>query len=120
MGENWELVSDALNSIIQLKCIYRRPKECKERHKLLTDKSSGDGADSADDSGSSQHYPSALPGIPKGSARQLFQRLQGPFEEETLKTHFEKIIFLGQKLHQIRRKLRIIWFAIKVRLQPVI
>ncbi|CAN6173421.1 unnamed protein product [Urochloa humidicola] len=104
MGENWELVSDALNSIIQLKCIYRRPNECKERHKLLTDKSSGDGADSADDSGSSQHYPSALPGIPKGSARQLFQRLQGPFEEETLKTHFEKIIFIGQKLHQTRRK----------------
>jgi len=104
MGENWELVSDALNSIIQLKCIYRRPNECKERHKLLTDKSSGDGADSADDSGSSQHYPSALPGIPKGSARQLFQRLQGPFEEETLKTHFEKLIFLGQKLHQTRRK----------------
>jgi len=34
----------------------------------------------------------------------LFQRLQGPFEEETLKTHFEKIIFLGQKLHQTRRK----------------
>ncbi|CAL4966654.1 unnamed protein product [Urochloa decumbens] len=104
MGENWELVSDALNSIIQLKCIYRRPNECKERHKLLTDKSSGDGADSADDSGSSQHYPSALPGIPKGSARQLFQRLQGPFEEETLKTNFEKIIFLGQKLHQTHRK----------------
>ncbi|XP_062203024.1 chromatin modification-related protein EAF1 B-like isoform X2 [Phragmites australis] len=104
MGENWELVSDALNSIVQLKCIYRRPNECKERHKLLTDKTSGDGADSADDSGSSQHYPSALPGIPKGSARQLFQRLQGPFEEETLKTHFEKIIFLGQKLHQTRRK----------------
>lgn len=104
MGENWELVSDALNSIIQLKCIYRRPNECKERHKLLTDKSSGDGADSADDSGSSQHYPSSLPGIPKGSARQLFQRLQGPFEEETLKTHFEKIIILGHKLHQTRRK----------------
>ncbi|XP_020406147.1 chromatin modification-related protein EAF1 B isoform X1 [Zea mays] len=104
MGENWELVSDALNSIIQLKCIYRRPNECKERHKLLTDKSCGDGADSADDSGSSQHYPSALPGIPKGSARQLFQRLQGPFEEGTLKTHFEKIILLGQKLHQTRRK----------------
>ncbi|OQU87040.1 hypothetical protein SORBI_3003G196300 [Sorghum bicolor] len=103
MGENWELVSDALNSIIQLKCIYRRPNECKERHKLLMDKSC-DGADSADDSGSSQHYSSALPGIPKGSARQLFQRLQGPFEEETLKTHFEKIIFLGQKLHQTRRK----------------
>lgn len=104
MGQNWELVSDALNSIVQLKCIYRRPDECKDRHKLLTDKSSGDGADSADDSGSSQHYQSTLPGIPKGSARQLFQRLQGPFEEETLKTHFEKIIFLGQRLHPCRIK----------------
>ncbi|KAG8051553.1 hypothetical protein GUJ93_ZPchr0001g32202, partial [Zizania palustris] len=104
MGQNWELVSDALNSIIRLKCIYRRPNECKDRHKLLTEKSSSDGADSADDSGSSQHYQSTLPGIPKGSARQLFQRLQGPFEEETLKAHFEKIIFLGQKLHPNHRK----------------
>jgi hypothetical protein len=52
-------------------CIYRRPNECKERHKLLTDKSC-DGADSADDSGSSQHYPSALPGIPKVNSHLLF------------------------------------------------
>jgi len=29
------------------------------------DKSTGDGADSAEDSGSSQSYPSTLPGIPK-------------------------------------------------------
>lgn len=29
------------------------------------DKSAGDGADSAEDSGSSQPYPSTLPGIPK-------------------------------------------------------
>ncbi|KAL6881980.1 hypothetical protein ACP4OV_011452 [Aristida adscensionis] len=104
MGENWELVSDALNSIVQLKCIYRRPNECMERHKVLTEKSSDGGADSADDSGSSKHCQAALPGIPKGSARQLFQRLQGPFEEETLKEHFEKIIVLGQRLHQTRRK----------------
>lgn len=46
-----------------MQCIYRRPNECKEHYKLLTDKSSGDGADSADDSGSSQ--PFTLPGIPK-------------------------------------------------------
>ncbi|KAL6881979.1 hypothetical protein ACP4OV_011451 [Aristida adscensionis] len=104
MGENWELVSDALNSIVQFKCIYRRPNECMERHKLLMDKNSGDGPDSADDSGSSKHYQSALPGIPKGSARQLFERLQGPLEEEILKEHFEKIIVLGQRLHQTRRK----------------
>ncbi|KAG4921641.1 hypothetical protein JHK86_050454 [Glycine max] len=32
-----------------------------------------------------------------GSARQLFQRLQGPMEEDTLKSHFDKIIKIGQK-----------------------
>ncbi|XP_004514270.1 chromatin modification-related protein EAF1 B-like isoform X2 [Cicer arietinum] len=97
MGPNWELVSDAINSTLQFKCIFRKPKECKERHKILMDKSAGDGADSAEDSGSSQSYPSTLPGIPKGSARQLFQRLQGPMEEDTLKSHFDKIIKIGQK-----------------------
>ncbi|PKA63353.1 E1A-binding protein p400 [Apostasia shenzhenica] len=113
MGLNWELVSDALNSTLhfkaltylhsfKLQCIYRKPKECKERHKSLMDRSASDGADSAEDSGSSQPYPSTLPGIPKGSARQLFQRLQGPMEEDTLKAHFEKIILIGQRLHSSR------------------
>ncbi|XP_042489948.1 chromatin modification-related protein EAF1 B-like, partial [Macadamia integrifolia] len=102
MGPNWELVSDAINSTLQFKCIFRKPKECKERHKILMDRNGGDGADSAEDSGSSQPYPSTLPGIPKGSARQLFQRLQGPMEEDTLKSHFEKIILLGQQLHSRR------------------
>ncbi|KAK4270225.1 hypothetical protein QN277_023287 [Acacia crassicarpa] len=97
MGPNWELISDAINSILQLKYIFRKPKECKERHKILMDKSAGDGADSAEDSGSSQSYPSTLPGIPKGSARHLFQRLHGPTEEDTIKSHFEKIIKIGQK-----------------------
>ncbi|KAI3960659.1 hypothetical protein MKX01_003833 [Papaver californicum] len=104
MGPNWELVSDVINSTLQFKCIFRKPKDCKERHKLLMDKSAGDGADSADDSGSSQPYPSTLPGIPKGSARQLFQRLRGPMEEDTLKAHFEKIISIGQ--HQHSRKIQ--------------
>ncbi|KAE9618018.1 putative nucleoplasmin ATPase transcription factor MYB-HB-like family [Lupinus albus] len=99
MGPNWELVSDAINSSLQFKCIYRKPYECKERHKILMDRSAGDGADSAEDSGSSQSYPSTLPGIPKGSAMQLFQRLQGPMEEDTLKSHFDKIIKIGQKQH---------------------
>ncbi|KAJ8527188.1 hypothetical protein K7X08_029665 [Anisodus acutangulus] len=97
MGPNWELVSDAINSTLQFKCIYRKSNECKERHKILMDRTTGDGADSAEDSGSSQPYPSTLPGIPKGSARQLFQRLQGPMEEDTLKSHFEKIILIGKK-----------------------
>ncbi|KAL5794794.1 hypothetical protein ACOSP7_003388 [Xanthoceras sorbifolium] len=99
MGPNWELVSDAINSTLQFKCIFRKPKECKERHKILMDRGAGDGADSAEDSGSSQSYPSTLPGIPKGSARQLFQRLQGPMEEDTVKSHFEKIIMIGKKQH---------------------
>ncbi|GJT09921.1 chromatin modification-related protein EAF1 B-like protein isoform X1 [Tanacetum coccineum] len=102
MGPNWELISDAINSTLQFKCIFRKSKECKERHKILMDRNTGDGADSAEDSGSSQPYPSTLPGIPEGSARQLFQRLQGPMEEDTLKTHFEKIIIIGQKQHYRR------------------
>ncbi|KAJ4868016.1 Chromatin modification-related protein EAF1 B [Raphanus sativus] len=99
MGPNWELISDAVNSTLKIKCIYRNPTECKERHKILMDKTASDGADSAEDSGTSQSYPSTLPGIPKGSARQLFQRLQGPMEEDTLKSHFEKICLIGKKLH---------------------
>ncbi|CDY52088.1 BnaCnng21890D [Brassica napus] len=99
MGPNWEFISDAINSTLKIKCIYRNPSECKERHKILMDKTASDGADSAEDSGTSQSYPSTLPGIPKGSARQLFQRLQGPMEEDTLKSHFEKICLIGKKLH---------------------
>ncbi|RXH98067.1 hypothetical protein DVH24_010392 [Malus domestica] len=104
MGPNWEFISDAINSTLHLKCIFRKPKECKERHKILMDMNSGDGADSAEDSGSSQPYPSTIPGIPKarGSARQLFQRLQEPMEEDVLKSHFEKMINIGQKHHYRR------------------
>ncbi|GMI76181.1 hypothetical protein like AT3G24880 [Hibiscus trionum] len=98
MGPNWQLVSDAINSTLHFKCISRKPKECMERHRILMDRS-GDGADSVDDSGSSQPYPSTLPGIPMGSARQLFQHLQGPMEEDTLKSHFEKIIVIIKKQH---------------------
>ncbi|KAL8058024.1 hypothetical protein ABFX02_04G222200 [Erythranthe guttata] len=98
LGPNWELVSDAINNTVQ-KCIYRKAKECKVRHSFLMDRSPGDGADSAEDSGSSQPYSSTLRGIPKGSARQLFQRLQGPMEEETVKSHFAKITMIAQKQH---------------------
>ncbi|XP_047094521.1 chromatin modification-related protein EAF1 B-like isoform X2 [Lolium rigidum] len=104
LGQNWELVSDAINHIVQFKTVHRQPKECKDRHKVLVDKSSGDGADSAEDSGSSQHYHFTIPGIPQGSARQLFQRLQGPFEEENLKSHFEKIILLMPQVQYRRRQ----------------
>ncbi|GFY99496.1 helicase/SANT-associated, DNA binding protein [Actinidia rufa] len=51
MGPNWELISDAINSTLQFKCIFRKPKDCKERHKILMDGTVGDGADSAEDSG---------------------------------------------------------------------
>lgn len=54
------------NHILQyFQCVFRKPKECKDRHKILMDRTTGDGADSAEDSGSSQSYPSTLPGIPK-------------------------------------------------------
>uniref|UniRef100_A0ACD5TCW4 Uncharacterized protein n=1 Tax=Avena sativa TaxID=4498 RepID=A0ACD5TCW4_AVESA len=104
LGQNWDLVSDAINHIVQFKTVHRQPKECKDRHKVLVDKSSGDAADSAEDSGSSQHYHFTIPGIPQGSARQLFQRLQGPFEEENLKSHFEKIILLMPQVQYRRRQ----------------
>ncbi|GJN22105.1 hypothetical protein PR202_gb09641 [Eleusine coracana subsp. coracana] len=65
VGQNWELVSDAINSIVRFKSVHRQPNECKERHKVLVDRSSCDGADSAEDSGSSQRYHNSLPGIPK-------------------------------------------------------
>ncbi|KAH9291336.1 hypothetical protein KI387_043474, partial [Taxus chinensis] len=99
VGPNWELVSDIINSSLQIKCIFRKPKDCKERHKSLTERTSGDGGDSPEDSGSSQPYPSTLPGIPKGSARMLLQRLQSPMEEEALQTHFKKIVQIGQQQH---------------------
>ncbi|KAK1355983.1 Helicase/SANT-associated [Heracleum sosnowskyi] len=102
MGPNWDLVSDAFNGTLKFKCIFRKPKECKDRHKVLMDSPSGEGADSADDSGSSQPYRSTLPGIPKGSARQLFQRLQGPMEEDTIKSHLEKLTAVGKKQHHKR------------------
>ncbi|GMH02497.1 hypothetical protein Nepgr_004336 [Nepenthes gracilis] len=104
LGPNWELVSDAINRTLQFKCIFRKPNECKERHKILMDRTSIDGADNTEDSQFSQPYPSTLPGIPKGSARQLLQRLQGPLEEEIIKSHFEKIILIGQQLHYPRKR----------------
>ncbi|GJT69004.1 HAS subgroup protein [Tanacetum coccineum] len=104
IGPNWGIISDAFNSSLRFKSIFRSSKECKERHKMLMDRSAGDGGDSSEDSGSSQPYPSTLPGIPEGSARQLFQRLQGPMEEDTLKSNFEKIIKIGKKHYYGRRK----------------
>ncbi|KAK6163687.1 hypothetical protein DH2020_000551 [Rehmannia glutinosa] len=109
LGPNWELVGDAINSTLHFKCIFRKAKECKERHSFLMDGTSADGAESADDSGSSQPYPSTLPGI--RSARQLFQRLQGPMEEDTLKSHFEKIIMIGQKQHYRKTQATFSWIG---------
>eukprot|EP01018_Ginkgo_biloba_P025815 Gb_03424 [translate_table: standard] len=99
VGPNWELVSDIINASLQIKCIFRKPKDCKERHKSLMERTTGDGGDSPEDSGTSQPYPSTLPGIPKGTARALLQRLQGPMEEDALKTHFERIVQVGQRQH---------------------
>eukprot|EP00252_Welwitschia_mirabilis_P004100 TRINITY_DN1429_c0_g2_i1.p1 TRINITY_DN1429_c0_g2~~TRINITY_DN1429_c0_g2_i1.p1 ORF type:complete len:905 (+),score=215.52 TRINITY_DN1429_c0_g2_i1:238-2715(+) len=91
-GPNWDLVSDMINSSLQIKSIFRKPKDCQQRHKGLMERTGGDGGESPEDSGSSQHYQSTLPGVPKGNARMLLQRVQGPMEEETLRMHFEKIV----------------------------
>ncbi|KAF2549850.1 hypothetical protein F2Q68_00034631 [Brassica cretica] len=47
----------------------------------------------------------------KGSARQLFQRLQGPMEEDTLKSHFEKICLIGKKLHYRKTQALILFYC---------
>ncbi|KAL2239684.1 UNVERIFIED_CONTAM: Chromatin modification-related protein EAF1 B, partial [Sesamum indicum] len=79
-GSPWTLFED--------QCIFRKAKECKERHNFLMDRTSGDGADSAEDSGSSQPYPSTLPGIPKND-NQDPKPLQQPHSSHT--TAFSQI-----------------------------
>lgn len=59
------LLENILILLNNVQSIFRKPKECKERHNVLMDSTTADGADSAEDSGSSQPYPSTLPGIPK-------------------------------------------------------
>lgn len=59
------LLENILILFNNVQSIFRKPKECKERHNVLMDSTAADGADSAEDSGSSQPYPSTLPGIPK-------------------------------------------------------
>jgi hypothetical protein len=51
--------------------------------------------------------------VHQGSARQLFERLQGPFDEENLKAHFEKIILLMQQVHARRRQVIIFSYLSK-------
>lgn len=46
----------------------------------------------------------------QGSARQLFQRLQGPMEEDTVKSHFEKIIMIGKKQHHCKSQVCLFFF----------
>lgn len=94
LGVNWELVSDILSSNSQLKGIFRKPKDCKERYKMLTDRAGGEGGDSPDDP-SSAHISMTQ----KGGTRFLPQHL-----EETLKSHVECILQLHQQLRS--RKLQ--------------
>jgi hypothetical protein len=63
VGTNWELVSDIINSSLQLKGIFRKPIDCKERHKCIMERTTGDGYNSLEDSGSSQPFPTTLHGI---------------------------------------------------------
>eukprot|EP00850_Spirogloea_muscicola_P003444 SM000014S00232 [mRNA] locus=s14:61482:70026:- [translate_table: standard] len=98
LGLNWDLVSDVLGSITQLKGVYRKPKQCRDRHKALIDKLEGGEGDEASD----DQRGGAFPGLPKGSARALLQRLH-PQEEDTLKEHLSEIVRL-EHLRRIKRK----------------
>ncbi|XP_073387560.1 chromatin modification-related protein EAF1 B isoform X3 [Physcomitrium patens] len=88
LGPNWELVSDVLSSNSQLKGICRKPQQCKERHKALTERGGTEGLENAEDLSSSQ--PQAPKGIVRGP------RGQSAAEEDTLK-HFEQIVVIVQK-----------------------
>jgi hypothetical protein len=59
---------------------------------------------SGDLSGDVHDFESQCLHVHQGSARQLFERLQGPFEEENLKGNFEKIIRLMQQVHSRHRQ----------------
>ncbi|KAL2641240.1 hypothetical protein R1flu_008827 [Riccia fluitans] len=104
LGHNWELVSDVLSSSSQLKGVFRKPKQCKERYKSLMERMSarGEGGDSPEDPSTSQPHPASLPGIPKGAARMVLQRIQGPMEEDTLKVHLENIVRVVKKFRALK------------------
>lgn len=53
---NWFLLSrlDVAHEFWSHQCIFRKPKDCKECHKSLMERNSGDGGDSREDSGFSQ------------------------------------------------------------------
>lgn len=46
----------------------------------------------------------------QGTARHLFQKLQGPLEEDTIKSHFEKIISVTQKLRPRKNQVASFFF----------
>ncbi|KAH6557561.1 hypothetical protein KP509_1Z107100 [Ceratopteris richardii] len=91
LGLNWELVSDILSSASQLRGVFRKPKDCKERYRLLTERGGGDGGESPGDPNSSAHHAISL--AHKGGTRYLPQHL-----EETLKSHVDCILQLYKQL----------------------
>ncbi|KAI5068123.1 hypothetical protein GOP47_0016468 [Adiantum capillus-veneris] len=95
LGMNWELVSDILSATSQLRGIFRKPKDCKERYRMLTDRGGGEGGDSPDDPSSSTHHSFSM--TYKGGTRYLPQHL-----EETLKSHVDCILQLHQQ-HRSRK-----------------
>lgn len=56
------------------------------------DRTTGDGADSAEDSGSSQSYPSTLPGIPKACNLFFIFSIFGCIGETMFDIHFAALI----------------------------
>ncbi|CAM6046028.1 unnamed protein product [Sphagnum compactum] len=99
LGPNWELVSDVLSYNSQLKGIYRKPKQCRERHKFLSEQLGTEIQENSDDLSPFQPSNAQSPGIPKGNnTRALLQRIHGSVEEDTLKVHLEQIVLTWEKL----------------------
>ncbi|KAH9566418.1 hypothetical protein CY35_04G129200 [Sphagnum magellanicum] len=99
LGPNWELVSDVLSYNSQLKGIYRKPKQCRERHKLLSEQLGTEIQENSDDLSPLQPSNAQSPGIPKANnTRALLQRMHGSVEEDTLKVHLEQIVLTWEKL----------------------
>ncbi|CAK9860874.1 unnamed protein product [Sphagnum jensenii] len=99
LSPNWELVSDVLSCNSQLKGIYRKPHQCRERHKFLFERLGTDIQENSHDLSPLQPSNAQPAGIPKGNnARVLLQQIHGAVEEDTLKVHLEQIVLTWEKL----------------------
>jgi hypothetical protein len=94
----WTLKVNHMLKIL-LQGIYRKPKQCRERHKFLSEQLGTEIQENSDDLSPLQPSNAQSPGIPKvNNTRALLQRMHGSVEEDTLKVHLEQIVLTWEKL----------------------